>query len=136
MVRSYELDTQGHLNSAVYHQYGKHVRWECLRAAGIPLEKLFDSGIGAVQLECMIRFHRELRVGDGVDVSCCFAWGDGKTFQIGQEYRRTDGTLVAELRCVCGLLDLAERRLIPDPGSYLRSLAAAPELLGPAQRVL
>jgi acyl-CoA thioester hydrolase len=69
-----------------------------------------------------------------VDVSCGFAWGDGKTFQIGQEYRRADGTLVAELRCVCGLLDLAERRLIPDPRSYLRSRAAAPEVLGLSQR--
>lgn len=35
-VRAYELDTQGHLNSAVYHQYGDHARWECLRAAASP----------------------------------------------------------------------------------------------------
>ncbi|MFI9593032.1 acyl-CoA thioesterase [Nonomuraea sp. NPDC052265] len=34
-VRGYELDTQGHLNNVVYHQYGDHARWECLRAAGV-----------------------------------------------------------------------------------------------------
>jgi acyl-CoA thioester hydrolase len=134
-VRSYELDTQGHLNSAVYHQYGEQVRWEYLRAAGTPLEKLFESGVGAVQLESTIRFRHELRAGDEVDVSCGIAWGDGKTFQIAQEYRRADGTLVAELRSLCGLLDLTERRLIPDPRGYLRSHAAAPEVLGLADRV-
>ena len=129
-VRSYELDTQGHLNSAVYHQYAEHVRWECLRAAGVPLERLFESGVGAVQLECTIRFRRELRAADEVEVSCRFVGGEGKTFQIAQQFRRADGTLVAELDCRCGLLDLTERRLVPDPVGYLRSRAAAPEVLG------
>jgi acyl-CoA thioester hydrolase len=36
-VRGYELDTQGRLNAAVYHQYGEHARWECLRAQGYDL---------------------------------------------------------------------------------------------------
>jgi acyl-CoA thioester hydrolase len=34
MVRSYELDAQGHLNAAVYHQYGEHAAWNaCARLA-------------------------------------------------------------------------------------------------------
>jgi len=37
---------------------------------------------------------------------------------------------VAELTTVCGLLDLAERRLLADPAKHLRSLAATPEALG------
>jgi acyl-CoA thioester hydrolase len=86
--------------------------------------------VGPVQLECTIRFHRELRRDDEVDVSCVFVWGDGKTFRTDQEYRRPDGVLVAELTCVCGLLDLTERRLVADPDRHLRSLAAAPEALG------
>ncbi|MGW2215049.1 hypothetical protein ACWCSD_08675 [Nonomuraea sp. NPDC001684] len=33
-VRGYELDTQGHLNNVVYHQYGDHARWSaCARPA-------------------------------------------------------------------------------------------------------
>lgn len=35
-VREYELDTRGHLNQAVYLQYGEHALWEVLLAAGIP----------------------------------------------------------------------------------------------------
>ena len=37
-VRGYELDTQGHLNQAVYLQYAEHARWEFLLATGISQE--------------------------------------------------------------------------------------------------
>lgn len=129
-VRAYETDTQGHLNSAVYLQYGEHARWECLRAGGTPIDRLLGSGMAPVQLRCTIRFHRELRVGDEVDVSCVGEWGEGKTFRIAQEYRRPDGTLAAELTAVCGLFDLTERRLVPNPAKHFRSIATAPDVLG------
>lgn len=128
-VRGYELDTQGHLNQAVYLQYAEHARWECLRAAGVPGDKMLSTGIGPVQLECTIRFQRELRGGDEIDVSCEFIWGAGKTFRIGQEIRKLDGTLAAEITGVAGLLDLRERRLVADPGGRLRSLADDPAVL-------
>ncbi|WP_433468167.1 acyl-CoA thioesterase [Spirillospora sp. CA-142024] len=129
-VRAYELDTQGHLNGAVYHQYGDHARWECLRAAGISVDELIATGVGPVTLENTIRYHRELHAGDDVDITCAFDWGEGKTFRMRQELRRTDGALAAEITSLGGLLDLKERRLVPDPGSHWRALAETPALLG------
>jgi acyl-CoA thioester hydrolase len=129
-VRGYELDTQGHLNQAVYLQYAEHTRWEMLRAAGIPGDKLRESGVGPVQLEFTIRFKRELRGGDEIDVSCAFIFGDRKVFQVRQEFRKMDGTLAAELNGAVGLLDLTERRLITDPVGRLRALADNPSVLG------
>lgn len=130
VVRGYELDTQGHLNSAVYHQYGEHARWECLKAAGIPTDELLASGAGPIQLEATIKFFHELRGGDEVDVSCVFVWGEGKTFRLDQDFVRADGTHCAALTSVAGLLDLEKRRLIPDPGAHLHGLAADPSILG------
>ena len=129
-VRGYELDTQGHLNQAVYLQYAEHVRWELLRAAGITQDGLIASGVGPVALETTVRYRRELRGGDEVDVSCGFVWGENRTFALEQAYRRPDGVHVAELTGVCGLLDLATRRLVPDPAGRFRSLAAVPDVLG------
>jgi acyl-CoA thioester hydrolase len=129
-VRGYELDTQGHLNQAVYLQYGEHVRWELLRAAGVTQDGLIASGVGPVALEATVRYYRELRGGDDVDVSCEFRWGDGKVFHIRQDYRRPDQTQVAELTGVAGMLDLATRRLVSDPKERFRALAADPDLLG------
>ncbi|MFB9234894.1 acyl-CoA thioesterase [Plantactinospora siamensis] len=129
-VRGYELDTQGHLNQAVYLQYAEHARWECLRAAGISQERLIASGIGPVALEVTLRYLRELRGGDEVDVTCGFRWGAGKTFLIDQNYTLPDGTEVAALTGVGGLLDLSARRLVPDPTERFRELATDPTPLG------
>ncbi|MEU7743752.1 acyl-CoA thioesterase [Nonomuraea sp. NPDC049158] len=129
-VRGYELDTQGHVNSAVYHQYGDHARWECLRAAGISVDDMLGSGIGPVTLENTIRYLGELRGGDEVEVTCAFLWGEGKTFRIAQEFRHSDGRLAAEMTSVGGLLDLEARRLVDDPAAHWRALAGTPDVLG------
>lgn len=128
-VRGYELDTQGHLNQAVYLQYAEHARWELLRAAGLPQEKLLASGVGPVALEATVKFLRELRGGDRVRVSCRFVHGEGKTFRIEQQIVKDDGTVAAEITGVGGMLDLSTRRLIADPRGHLAALADDPDLL-------
>lgn len=128
-VRGYELDTNGHLNQAVYLQYAEHARWSCVRAAGISREKLLAAGVGPVILETTVRFHRELRDGDEVDVSCLFLWGDRKIFRFSQEMRRVDGKVAATFAGVLGLLDLDKRQLALNPREIFRSLASAPEIV-------
>ena len=129
-VRAYEIDGNGHVNGVVYLQYAEHSRWELLRAAGVDQDKLRELGVGPVFLETTIHYHNELYYGDAVDVSCEIAWGTGKTFRIPQELRRSDGTLVAEVTSVGGLIDLRTRRLVAQPGERYRAIATAPGLLG------
>ena len=129
-VRGYELDPRGHVNQAVYLQYTEHSRWECLRAAGISHDALHESGVGPVALEQTIRYFAELRGGDEIDVTCEFRWGTGKTFDFEHQLVRSEGTRVAEITGVMGLLDLDARRLIPSPGERFRQLASEPGILG------
>lgn len=129
-VRGYELDLQGHVGGAVYLNYAEHARSEYVRRAGVEHQDLLAAGVGPVRLEETVRYHRELRAGDSVSVSCTFVWGDGATFGIEQAFRRADGTLVADVVGVGGLLDLRERRLVRDPKDRWRSLASNPALLG------
>ncbi|MFK0068556.1 acyl-CoA thioesterase [Streptomyces sp. NPDC091046] len=129
-VRGYETDTQGHLNQSVYLNYAEHARWSMLQAAGIRQADLVARGVGPVALETSIRFRRELLAGDEVTVSCAFEWGEGKTFRIRQLVTKTDGTVAAEVEAVGGLMDLKERRLVPDPAQRFKELAAEPGLFG------
>ena len=129
-VRGYETDTQGHLNTAVYMQYAEHARWEILRAAGLRQTELIADGVGPVNLETTMRFRKELLAGDPVLVSCAFIWGEGKTFKVEQRFTTPEGELVAEVFSVGGLMDLAARRLVPEPGERFRRLADDPALLG------
>ncbi|MFJ8079821.1 acyl-CoA thioesterase [Streptomyces sp. NPDC096205] len=129
-VRGYETDVQGHLNQAVYLNYAEHARWALLQAAGIRQADLAARGIGPVALETTIRYKRELLAGDEVEVSCEFAWSEGRTFTIRQSIRKSDGTLAAEVVAVGGLLDLTTRRLLDDPRERFKQLAADPALFG------
>ncbi|MFF9018975.1 acyl-CoA thioesterase [Streptomyces eurythermus] len=129
-VRGYETDTQGHLNQSVYLNYAEHARWSLLQAAGISQARLVGRGVGPVALETTIGFRRELLAGDEVDVTCAFEWGDGKTFRIRQEIRKTDGTLAAEITAVGGIMNLTERKLVADPRAVLKELATDPGVFG------
>ena len=63
-------------------------------------------------------------------MSCAFVWGERKTFRVNQQFHSGDGTLVAEIASIGGLMNIAERRLVADPGGYWRALASTPGLLG------
>ncbi|HEY3684533.1 MAG TPA: acyl-CoA thioesterase [Streptosporangiaceae bacterium] len=130
-VRGYELDMNGHVNQAVYMQYGEHARWEFLKAAGISGTALAESGMGTVVLELTIRFHNELRDGDTVDVTCAYTSRSEKTFTVAHTLHRTDGVLAAEITGTGGLLNLTTRRLLPNPIAHLESLSTNPTLFHP-----
>jgi acyl-CoA thioester hydrolase len=129
-VRGYETDALGHLNQSVYLQYAEHARWCVLQAAGVGPSELLAKGVGPVVLETTIRYRRELRAGDEVEVTCAFEWGEGRTFRVAQTIRKTDGTVSAEVASVGGLLDLKERKLVTAPQDYFRALTGEPELFG------
>ncbi|GAA5015113.1 acyl-CoA thioesterase [Kitasatospora paranensis] len=129
-VRGYETDAQGHLNQSVYLQYAEHARWAHLQHAGIRQADLMAQGVGPVVLETTVRYRRELRAGDEVDVSSRFVWGDGRTFRVEQTVVKRDGTVAAEVTAVGGFLDLAARKLVADPREPMRTLASDPDVLG------
>ncbi|MEU9009147.1 thioesterase family protein [Streptomyces sp. NPDC048479] len=130
-VRGYEIDAQGHLNGTVYLQHAEHARWELLRAAGIEQNALLAKGVGPINLETTIRYHREVVAGDDVDITCAFIFGEGKSFQVEQTFHRTDdNTLVAEVVSVGGLLDLKARKLVADPHEHFRAVASDPGVFG------
>ncbi|MEU9784842.1 acyl-CoA thioesterase [Streptomyces phaeochromogenes] len=129
-VRGYETDVQGHVNQAVYVNYAEHARWSLLQAAGISQAGLAAKGVGPVSLEMTVRYRRELRAGDEVEVTCDFIWGEGKTFRVEQTIRKSDGTVAAEITGVGGLMDLKQRKLVADPRDYFRALASDPARFG------
>ncbi|GAA4912005.1 acyl-CoA thioester hydrolase [Actinomycetospora succinea] len=122
-VRGYECDANGHVNHAVYHQYGEHGRTETLRDLGIEIADLTNAGLGPVILETTVRFLAELRAGDEVDVLLDLRFGQGKTFRMDIELRRGD-VVAATITGTMGLLDHTTRRLVADPRGRLQALAS------------
>ncbi|MBO0853498.1 MAG: acyl-CoA thioesterase [Nocardia sp.] len=129
-VRGYELDVNGHVNQAVYHQYAEHARWEMMRSAGLVPDKMRLSGVGPVVLESTAKYLRELHLGDELTITCHCRWGAGKVFWMDQRICKVDGTVSAEVSVVLGLMDLEARKLVPDPGTRLREMTEATDVLG------
>ena len=129
-VRVSDLDPNGHVRGPAYLECADHARWEWVRAAGLPIDELLGSGVGPVNLETTIRFLHEMRTAEPLDVTVTPVWGDGRTSRVTQELRRLDGTVVATVASVGGLLDLEQRRLVTDPQSVWRRLAKSPDVLG------
>jgi acyl-CoA thioester hydrolase len=129
-VRISDLDPNGHVRGPAYLDLADQARWEWLRAAGVPLDDLQAAGIGPVNLETTVRFLHELRTPGPLDVTVVPHWGQGRTSRLTQELRRPDGTVVATVESVGGILDLHERRLVSDPRSHWRRLAKRPDVLG------
>lgn len=125
-VRSYETDQLGHLNQAVYAAWAEHARVELVRSAGVALPG--PENLGVVVLEATIRYLKELRVGDEVDVSCGIVFGAGRTFAMDSSFVRTDGVVCAEVHTTMGLMDLGVRRLVAEPRRRLSALATRPEV--------
>lgn len=120
-VRGYELDSLGHVNHAVYHQYAEVSRMKAFVAAGCEWDELVRRRIGPVLLSTTVNFRGELRGSDVVDVTCVAKFGTGRTFTLEQQIVKVDGTLSAEVYGVFGVMDLDARKLFTDPRAALES---------------
>jgi len=68
-VRSYELDSFGHVNHAVYLNYFEHARFETLRAGGFSPATLDQRGEGVHVVRVEVDYRRELRLGESLQVA-------------------------------------------------------------------
>lgn len=127
-VRSYEIDQLGHVNHAVYHQWGEHGRTALFAAAGCAFERMVPLGVSPVMLGSTVRFVRELRAGAEVEVVSEAVFGGGKTFRIDQVIS-SGGAVSAEIGSTLGMFDLVSRRLRADAAGELRALATDPAVL-------
>ena len=129
-VRTYELDTLGHVNQAVYHQYAEVARVEAFKAAGCGWETMVHSGSAPVLLSSTCHYRRELRLGETVEVTASIKFGTGKTFTMESLVLKADGTTSAEITCVIGVMDLTARKLLADPRAALEAAGMDLSVLG------
>lgn len=84
-VRSYELDSFGHLNHAVFLSYFEFARFEALRAAGFPATKLLADGVGIHVVRVEVDYLKEAKLDQRLSVST-----------VPDEIRNSSMTLVQE----------------------------------------
>lgn len=73
-VRSYELDSFGHANHAVFLNYLEFARFEALRNGGFPYEEIISRGWGVYVVRVEVDYLKEARLGERLRVR---TWAEG-----------------------------------------------------------
>lgn len=115
------LDSFGHVNNAVYLSLFEQARWEFISAHGYGLKKIQETNIGPTILEINIRFMRELKPRDAIQIQSQTISYDKKIFKVEQKILRGE-----EVCCVAvftmALFDLNLRKLILPTPDWLRGI--------------
>ena len=129
-MRSYELDSLGHLNNAVWFSWLEEATFAALSRHGLPFADFSSRGWIPVVVHAQLDFRAELRSEDG-------AWVEGYVLRYGRTsirlgYRivRDDGVLAANGERVWVLVD-DERCKIPIPDELRAALGTAETTHGP-----
>ena len=75
-VRTYELDSFGHVNNATYLQYFEVARCDWLKNAGLPFPEIQRAGIQIVIADATVKFLTPAFFTDELSITC---WCDATT---------------------------------------------------------
>ncbi len=90
-ARSYELDSFGHVNHAVYLNWFEQARFGALEAGGFPPRLLRERGWGIHVVRIEVDYRREVRLGDAIRIHTRADAFRNSSFSIQQRATRLQG---------------------------------------------
>lgn len=116
LVRELHLDTFGHMNNAMYLSILEEARWQLITERGYSLKEIQRRGQGPVILEVNLKFLKELKLREEIEIHTSLIDYPGKVGRLKQEILNSKGELSAEAVFTLALFDLKERKIIePTP---------------------
>lgn len=126
-VRSYELDSLGHLNNAVWFSWLEQATFAALGRAGIPFDAFEELGWIPVVVHAHLDFRAELRAGDEAVVEGRVLAYGRTSIRLGYRITRVrDDVLAATGERVWVMINDA-REKIPIPAKLRAALGEASE---------
>ena len=116
------LDTFGHMNNATYLQLFEQARWEIITERGFGLKVIQEKQIGPVILEIHIRFIKELKLRQKVNIVTTVEEYSGKIGKLKQVMEDESGEVYTEAIFTLGFFDMRLRKLIPPTKEWLNAL--------------
>lgn len=123
-IKEHHLDTFGHVNNATYLQIFEEARWEIITARGYGLPEIMAAKKGPVVLEANIKFLKELKLRDTIQVTFEPIEMNGKIGKCIQRMINSAGEVSCEALFTVGFFDLETRRLILPTEQWLKAVQA------------
>ncbi|EFB40775.1 acyl-CoA thioesterase [Parachlamydia acanthamoebae] len=118
-IKEVYLDLYGHVNNATYLTLFEEARWDLSNQNGYGVEKIKETGQGPVILEVTMRFLKELRLRDKINIETSVVSYEKKIGKLLQKMVR-ESEICCTAEFTIGLFDLKERKLIPPTPEWLK----------------
>ena len=126
VIKEFHLDTFGHMNNARYLDLFEEARWELITQRGFGLEQVQKSKTGPVILEVNLKFLKELKLRETIQITTKVLSYEGKISRLQQQMIKSDGSVAAEAVFVVGFFDLKARKLILPSPEWLKAIDWSP----------
>lgn len=123
VVRSTEIDVNGHVNNAKYLEYLEWGREEWYEKAGLAYDVFYRMGIQTVTVNVNINYRKECRQGDRLTIATRPERMGRTSYVLSQAIRNQAGELCADALVTSVTMDHATRRSTEVP-AVLRALFA------------
>ncbi|MEW9701069.1 acyl-CoA thioesterase [Paenibacillus sp. SI8] len=110
IVRSTEIDVNGHVNNAKYLEYLEWGREEWYEQSELPYEAFSRMGIQTVTVNININYKKECKQGDRLTVSCRPEKMGRSSYVLKQEIVNERGELCADALVTSVTMDSATRK--------------------------
>lgn len=121
IVRSTEIDVNGHVNNAKYLEYLEWGREEWYERSGLDYETFLRMGIQTVTVNININYRHECRQGDVLTITTSPERAGNSSYVLKQTIVNSRGVLCADALVTSVTMDSAARRSREIPGQ-LRTL--------------
>ncbi|MDO5559030.1 MAG: thioesterase family protein [Oscillospiraceae bacterium] len=106
-----DLDSLGHINNSVYLKYLESARWDFFYQSGL-LDSFNCQKLLLVVLETKIRYIREIKIFDNVEVKTVWECTDGIMINKHRLVNSKNGELFAKAECKLAFID--QNRVVHD----------------------
>jgi thioesterase-3 len=110
IVRSTEIDVNGHVNNAKYLEYLEWGREEWYEQAGLSYETFGDLGIQTVTVNININYKKECKQGDLLRIICAPEKKGRSSYVLKQEIFNQRDELCADAQVTCVTMDSQTRK--------------------------
>ena len=132
-VRTYELDSFGHVNNSVYLNYLEEARSEFLKQVGQPFDDFARLGVHLVIIEANVRYLSPARYGDEIEIRGAFTDVGAATLTI--IYSLTEvasGRLIARAMTRAAFVDGQTDRPTRAPAAFREAFSRAASVVATA----
>lgn len=124
LIREHHLDSYGHVNNATYLTLFEEARWEIITKRGYGYEKVHETGLGPVILEVNLKFLKELKLREMIQIDFELISYEGKISKLKQTMINPRGQVACELLATVGFFDLKSRKLILPTPEWLQAIGS------------